>query len=190
MGQGLAFHAGHETGRQFVVQICLAVRAAGFHFHFMDETAQAKAGHTGKDVGIGTDDGTGKGRNAHGMILGKVCTASPAGTVDAEARGRTGAPVPAARQGQKPILARGVSGLKPEGWGPEQEARGTLAMDGIREGRGKDVLRGTAQGREGHGRICPPMAAAGHCRLCAFIPGRGRAACILRAPSPSVRCGR
>ena len=91
----------------------------------MDETAQAKTGHTGKDVGIGTDDGTGKGRNAHGMILGKVCTASPAGTVDAEARGRTGAPVPAARQGQKPILARGVSGLKPEGGGRSrrQEAR-------------------------------------------------------------------
>ena len=83
----------------------------------MDETAQAEAGHTGEDVGIGTDDGTGKRRIAHGMILGRVCTASPAGTVDAEARGRAGAPVPAAGQGQKLILARGDSGLKPEGRG-------------------------------------------------------------------------
>ena len=92
----------------------------------MDETAQAEAGHTGEDVGIGTDDGTGKRRIAHGMILGRVCTASPAGTVDAEARGRAGAPVPAAGQGQKLILARGDSGLKPE----ERGRSGRIGLPG------------------------------------------------------------
>ena len=132
LGQGLVFHAGHETGGQLVVQIVLTVGAAGFDLHFMDETAQAEAGHTGEDVGIGTDDGTGKRRIAHGMILGRVCTASPAGTVDAEARGRAGAPVPAAGQGQKLILARGDSGLKPEGRG--RSGRGTGCQKPERDG--------------------------------------------------------
>ena len=138
-GQGLVFHAGHEAGRQLVVQVLLTVGAAGFDVHFMDETAQAEAGHTGEDVGIGTDVGTGKGRSAHGMILGRVCAASPAGSVDAGARGRAGAPVPAAGQGQKAILARGDSGLKPEeaGWPGRSEPRGSSGRGREQEDRAR-----------------------------------------------------
>ncbi|SFV73206.1 hypothetical protein DESPIGER_1360 [Desulfovibrio piger] len=99
------------------------------------------------------------------MILGRVCAASPAGSVDAGARGRAGAPVPAAGQGQKAILARGDSGLKPEeaGWpgrpeprgssgrGREQEDRARILWERYGAGdlsgsRGGDGIRGSGPG--------------------------------------------
>lgn len=160
----------------------------------MDETAQAKAGHTDKDVGIGTDDGTGKGRNAHGMILGRVCTGVTGrhggrGSAGTDRRagpcGRTGTKVDSSTGRQRPQA----------GGGGCRSRLGRCAAPAAGTGTSGTVFGGThgGNGREGNG---PVLSVRGIGSIGPFadsvrlsLSSCSQAACpCLRAVLPSVPC--